>query len=114
VKLPEFLKAAAALAPRLSRPRPPLGARPQTQSNPESMETKTMPPTEFTETKPFLASKGVLGGLGSILTIAVGALGYTVTEADSAGLVLAVTGIVSSVNSLIGIYGRVKATRRIG
>lgn len=71
-------------------------------------------PAMLTGTKTFLKSRGVVGGLGALAAGLAGLAGYTVTETDAANAYQLVTAIVSSVGGLLAIYGRVKATKRIG
>ena len=65
------------------------------------------------ETKKWYESKGVLGGFVTILVIILGAFGYTISPEDQKVIIAAVSAIVATGSSLVGVYGRVKATKKI-
>lgn len=63
--------------------------------------------------KGFLSSKGIWGGL---LSMAGGLsfAGYTLSADDAASIVPLLQGIGTAFAGLLAIYGRVKASKRIG
>lgn len=65
------------------------------------------------DTKGFFESTGVWGGLLSLVG-GVSFAGYSLTAEDAASIVPLAQGIVGAVGGLVAIYGRVKATKRIG
>lgn len=66
------------------------------------------------DTKPFLKSTTIWGALLAILASGLGLLGYTVTPADQVEAVAIGTSLVSAIGGAIALYGRIKATKRIG
>jgi hypothetical protein len=66
------------------------------------------------ETKNWWQSKGVLGGIVSLIALVVGAFGYSVSPEDQAAVVAVMAVLVSAGGTLVGIIGRVKATKIIG
>ena len=66
------------------------------------------------DTKSFLTSKTIWGGLLAIAAPAIGILGYTITPADQAAIVAVATSLASAVGGALTIWGRIKATKRIG
>lgn len=66
------------------------------------------------DTKSLLASRTVWGALLAILASGLGLLGYTVTPADQVEAVAIGTSLVSAIGGAIALYGRIKATKRIG
>ena len=65
------------------------------------------------DTKSFFQSTGIWGGLVSLVG-GVSFAGYSLTAEDAASAMSLMQGIVAAVGGLIAIYGRVKATKRIG
>lgn len=65
------------------------------------------------ETKYFLTSKGVWGGIIAVVAGIAGLLGYVVSPEDQASLEALVAGIVSAVGGIVAIYGRIKATQKV-
>lgn len=63
--------------------------------------------------KSALASKGVWGGLIVLITWALGAWGYTLTETDQQALITVLMALGSGVGALLAIYGRIKASKLI-
>lgn len=63
------------------------------------------------EAKSLLASKTVWAGL---IGVAASLFGLTMGAEDQAGLADLAVQIVTAVSGLVAIYGRVKATKRIG
>lgn len=64
--------------------------------------------------KGVLSSKGVWGGLVVVLSVLLGMFGYTIGLEDQQALTDAVSQIGAMVGGLLAIYGRIKATKRIG
>ncbi len=64
--------------------------------------------------KSFLTSKTVWGGLLAVASALIGLFGYTMTAADTAEAMGAVTSITAGIGGVIAVYGRVVATKRIG
>lgn len=65
-------------------------------------------------TKSPFKSKGVLGGVAALLAGGGGFLGYTISADDITSGFLLAQSIASSVGGLLAIYGRIKASKRIG
>lgn len=101
----------ADLLARMNRPAP-APAEPEAPGINDTEGNTTM--TTLSGTKSFLTSKGVWGGLIALAGGGLGIGGYTLSETDAASAVELVTGIVSAVGGLWAIYGRIKATKRIG
>lgn len=64
--------------------------------------------------KGFFESKTVWGGIVAPASAGAGALHYSVSAADAANVVELLTSIATGIGSLIAIYGRVVATKKIG
>jgi hypothetical protein len=64
--------------------------------------------------KGFFESKAVWGGIVALAGAGTGALHYSVSPADAANAVELFTAIATAAGSLIAIYGRVVATKKIG
>ena len=65
------------------------------------------------ETKSILMSKTVWGALLSVAGALAGLAGYTFGPEEQEMLVLAVTTIATAIGSVLSVYGRVKATKKI-
>lgn len=65
-------------------------------------------------TKSALKSRGVWGGVVSILAFVLGFLGYTLSDADQSTLTMLLPGIVSGIGGVMAIVGRVFAKQKIG
>lgn len=68
----------------------------------------------FEDSKSAFRSKTIWGGLMAIAAPLLGLLGYSLSPADQAEIVAAVSAIFGAVGGLITIYGRLTATKRIG
>lgn len=66
------------------------------------------------EQKSIFRSKTFWGGITAILAPLLGMVGYSVTPADMAEIVTLVTAILSAGGGILAIFGRIKATKRIG
>jgi len=66
------------------------------------------------ETKAWYKSKGVMGGIVTIMAVALGAFGYQLAPADQTQLIEAVSAIGGVIGGLLSIYGRVTASKSIG
>ena len=65
------------------------------------------------DVKSFLASKTIWGGLIALIASAAAIWGYSITPADQAQIVELVTGIGGIIGSVLAIYGRIVATKKI-
>lgn len=65
------------------------------------------------ETKPWWQSKGTWGGLIAIAAGVAGAFGYTITPDDQTWIVEAVVSIATVAGGVLGVYGRIKASKTI-
>ncbi|MCB1378824.1 MAG: hypothetical protein KDK89_10730 [Alphaproteobacteria bacterium] len=65
------------------------------------------------DVKSFFASKTIWGGLIALVASAAAIWGYSITPADQAQIVELITGIGGIVGSVLAIYGRIVATRKI-
>jgi uncharacterized membrane protein len=63
--------------------------------------------------KEWYKSKAVLSGIATIATLVLGAFGFTFSEADMQEIVVIATTVVGSITTLISVYGRVKATKKL-
>lgn len=63
--------------------------------------------------KPWYVSRGVWGGLITIICMVLGVFGYAISPEETEQLVLALTAIGGAIGSVVGIYGRVKAKERL-
>ena len=70
--------------------------------------------TDLVETKPIWQSTTVIGAAIAVVSAIVGFFGYSVGAEDQAGLVSLISQITGAVGGLIALYGRVKATKKIG
>ena len=68
----------------------------------------------ITEFKSPLASMGVWGGLIAVLAGLGSLLGYTISAADQASIIDLIEGLVAVIGGAVAIYGRIRATKRIG
>lgn len=71
------------------------------------------------DTKPWYASKGIWGGIISVVALIVGIFGVEglTPEVQSAivdNLVVVASGVGTLIGTVLGIYGRLKATSAIG
>lgn len=64
--------------------------------------------------KSALQSRGVWGGAAAVVGGLGGVLGYSISPQDVAQLPVLITSITSSIGGLLAIYGRIKATHKIG
>jgi hypothetical protein len=64
--------------------------------------------------KGFFESKAVWGGIVALASAGAGALHYSVSPNDTSDAVNLLTSGAGIVGSLIAIYGRVAATKKIG
>lgn len=65
------------------------------------------------DTKPWYASKGVIGSLGAILAPIAGIAGYSVSGEDIQQAVALGTALATSVSGLLALIGRITATSRV-
>lgn len=66
------------------------------------------------KTKPWYASKGVMGPAVSLVVAILGFFGYTMSEVDAQALITVLVTAATVAGSVTGIVGRVKATKKIG
>lgn len=67
----------------------------------------------MTGSKKWYKSKGVWGGIVTLLTIALGWFGYYLTPEQIELTVLAFMSIASGISTLVGLWGRLKAKEEI-
>jgi hypothetical protein len=60
------------------------------------------------DTKPWWASKGVIGGV-----VAMGASIFGMADTDAAQIINLLTELIAAAGGLLAVYGRIKATRAI-
>ena len=65
------------------------------------------------DVKSFFASKTIWGGFIALIASAAAIWGYSITPADQAQIVELITGIGGITGSVLAIYGRIVATRKI-
>lgn len=68
----------------------------------------------MTDEKKWYTSKGVWGGIVTVLALALTAFGYGIGADDQAALVDYLVSIGGAVGGLLAIYGRVKASKKVG
>jgi hypothetical protein len=66
------------------------------------------------EVKSIFLSRTFWGALASVAAGLLALFGYELGAADRAGLVEAVSGLGATLGGLVAIWGRVKASKRIG
>lgn len=66
------------------------------------------------DSKKWYQSAGVWGGVCTVAFALAGAVGWQVAPADQAQAISYVTGIATGIAGLVALWGRVRATRRIG
>ena len=64
--------------------------------------------------KSLLASKTFWGGVIALLAGVLGIFGYTLSADDQQALIDLGVGIAASIGGVIAIWGRVKASKKIG
>lgn len=64
--------------------------------------------------QPWYASKTVWGGIVALLAGVAAAFGYVVDEAVQVDTATAITAFASAIGGLVAVYGRIKATKKIG
>lgn len=65
------------------------------------------------DVKNWWQSKTIWGGIITVLAVALGAFGYTLSGDDQSALVEIVSAIGGAVGGLLAIYGRVKASKAV-
>jgi hypothetical protein len=65
------------------------------------------------DVKSIFASKTIWGGLLALAASAAAIWGYSITPADQAQIVELITGIGGAIGSVLAIYGRIVATKKI-
>ena len=65
-------------------------------------------------TKSFLTSKAVWGGMTALVGGGFSLAGYALSADDAVSAVGLLQGVAASFGGLLAIYGRVKASKRIG
>jgi hypothetical protein len=73
------------------------------------------------QTKSAVASTGVLGGVVALVAGVAGFFGYVLSPEDTAAVAgqaesiyNAVVGVTAAIGGLLAVWGRVKATKKIG
>ena len=72
-----------------------------------------MSENEMVEGANWWQSRGVLGGIVSLVSVGLGFAGYTLSETDKELLIVTAMGIGGMAGSLVAIVGRLKATKKI-
>lgn len=65
------------------------------------------------DVKSIFASKTIWGGLIALIASAAAIWGYAITPADQAQIVELITGFGGIIGSVLAIYGRIVATKKI-
>lgn len=68
----------------------------------------------MTETKPWYASRTIWGALIAVAASLGASFGLTLSEQDQSSLADAALQITGAIGALIALYGRVRASHRIG
>lgn len=89
----------------------------------DALRSLTFPPPErlsgipmeniMYDVKSIFASKTIWGGIIALVASAAAIWGYSVTPADQAQIVELITGIGGAIGSVLAIYGRIVATKKI-
>lgn len=69
---------------------------------------------DSTDYKSAFASRAVWGGIIAILASALGLWGYSISPDDQARIIDIVVSLGGAVGGAMAIYGRIKATKKIG
>jgi len=64
-------------------------------------------------TKPVWQSKTVIASVIGFIAVVLGFFGYDFTGADQATLSEVITATIAGVSSVVAIYGRIKASKKI-
>lgn len=64
--------------------------------------------------KSLFTSKTVWGGIIAVAAGLAGVFGYSVSPADQVQAIDALSGVAAAVGGIVAIFGRVKATKKIG
>ena len=65
------------------------------------------------DTKPWYTSKGTIGAIIAVLALGLGMAGYQVSEDMQAEMVQAVLDVVALAGALVGLVGRLTASKRV-
>lgn len=65
------------------------------------------------DTKPWWASKGTIGAIVAVLALGLGMAGYQVSEDMQSEIVQAVLNVVALAGALVGLVGRLTASKRV-
>ena len=65
------------------------------------------------DTKPWWASKGTIGAIVAVLALGLGMAGYQVSEDMQSEVVQAVLNVVALAGALVGLVGRLTASKRV-
>ena len=65
------------------------------------------------DTKPWYTSKGTLGAIVAVLALGLGMAGYQVSSDMQAEMVQAVLDVVALAGALVGLVGRLTASKRV-
>ena len=79
-----------------------------------TMQRPSLTADQLVLLKSWVTSKGVWGGIAAVGGGVLAFFGYTISDADLSRLIELGSSIASSVGGIVAIYGRVKATKKIG
>lgn len=65
------------------------------------------------DTKPWYASKGTIGAIVAVLALGLGMAGYQVSPEMQSEMVQAVLNVVALAGALVGLVGRLTASKRV-
>jgi hypothetical protein len=65
------------------------------------------------DTKPWWASKGTIGAIVAVLALGLGMAGYQISPEMQGDMVQAVLNVVALAGALVGLVGRLTASKRV-
>lgn len=65
------------------------------------------------DTKPWWASKGTIGAIVAVLALGLGMAGYQISPEMQSEMVQAVLNVVALAGALVGLVGRLTASKRV-
>jgi hypothetical protein len=70
-------------------------------------------PAPVSDTKPWWASKGTIGAIVAVLALGLGMAGYQISAELQSEMVQAVLNVVALAGALVGLVGRLTASKRV-
>jgi hypothetical protein len=70
-------------------------------------------PAPVSDTKPWWASKGTIGAIVAVLALGLGMAGYQISPEMQSEVVQAVFNVIALAGALVGLVGRLTASKRV-